>query len=88
MKHLKRSIKSRKQLALRVWKAMIDQPRVQETKVPSLDLKSLQRGKRSIFNLDDIDYNEFATFISQKNDNAIELIKAKELSKVKMLGLK
>ena len=48
----------------------------------------MQKGKRSIFNLDDVDFDEFATFISQKNENAMELIKAKELSKIKILGLK
>jgi hypothetical protein len=91
MKHFKNSIKLRKQLALKQWRSLtIDNPKVEtvNTRVPSLDLKAMKNGKRSIFNLDDVDFDEFATFISQKNENAIELIKAKELSKIKILGLK
>jgi len=91
MKHFKISIKLRKQLALKQWRSLtIDNPKVEtvNTRVPSLDLKAMKNGKRSIFNLDDVDFDEFATFISQKNENAIELIKAKELSKIKILGLK
>ena len=37
--------------------------------------------------MDDIDFDEFATFISQ-NDENIQLKKAKEISKIKMMALK
>lgn len=77
MKHLKRTMKMRKQLALHQWtKLLDDKPRVQNVsmRVPNLDMKGLEKAKRSIFNLDDIDNDEFATFISQKNENGLELI--------------
>ena len=65
------------------------EPKVVEmkTKVPSLDLKKLNLKRSSIFNLDDIDYNEFATFISKNNETMLSQ-EAKKLSKIKIMALK
>ena len=44
------------------------EPKVEEIKgkIPVLDLKKLGGRRSSIFNMDDVDYSEFATFISTK----------------------
>mgnify|MGYP001083340168 CR=1 FL=1 len=64
-----KSAKSKKQYAFKIMKEYLwSEPKVEEIKgkIPVLDLKKLGGRRSSIFNMDDVDCSEFATFISTK----------------------